>query len=235
MSGTSLYLFRYRNLLTDDTLAAHRSIIEHAGSCWWGWWQRPFEDLRRDLWERLELDLRNGPIEIGLFNSAPEGSGGGSVHLATLSGVIRPRDDQSAPAVSEPELVPAYYRETPFSSAWMRLTRISPDPIEANKFFGKHSFARAPRLAGIDTDQRERFVNKKVLDADELRTMDTTIWELRKSRSGDRDDRILTASTRMSSALDGRPILLRSSKILHLSDLHFATARRPNAASIAGT
>jgi predicted phosphodiesterase len=225
MSGPLFHLFRYRNLLTDDTLAAHRAVIGREGSCWWGWWQRPFEDSRLELWEALELELRGGPLEIGLFNSAPDGDGGGVVHLAQLAEVVRPRGDHAAPAVPKPELVPDYYRETPFSSAWMRLTNISPDPLPAAKFFGKYSFARAPKLAGINADQRERFVDKKVLDADELRTMDTTIWELRKSKSGDREHRILTASTRVTSALDDRPIPLRSNKILHLSDLHFATVK----------
>lgn len=222
MSGPLFHLFRYRNLLA-DTLAAHRAIIEREGSCWWGWWQRPFEDSRIELWEALDLALRSGPLEIGLFNSAPDCDGGGVVHLAQLAEIVRPRRDHAAPAVPKPELVPDYYRETPFSSAWMRLTNINPDPIDATRFFGKYSFARAPKLAGIDADQRERFVDKKVLDADELRTMDTTIWELRKSKSGDREHRILTASSRVTSPLDARPILLRSSKILHLSDLHFAT------------
>lgn len=71
MNDAPLYVFRYRNLLTEKTLASHRDIIRKHGSCWWGWWQRPAEDLRLDLWRDLQERLRkDGPLEIGLFDSA---------------------------------------------------------------------------------------------------------------------------------------------------------------------
>jgi len=55
MSDT-LRVFRYRDLLTDDTLGKHRELITAKGSCWWGWWQRPNEDRRDHLWEELEQE-----------------------------------------------------------------------------------------------------------------------------------------------------------------------------------
>ncbi|PRP96462.1 3',5'-cyclic adenosine monophosphate phosphodiesterase CpdA [Enhygromyxa salina] len=121
--------------------------------------------------------------------------------------------------------MPDYYRDTPFSSAWMRLTSIEAEPIRTTKFFGCYAFERAPALAGITHEDGQRFVNKLVLDADELRAMDTTIWRVRPARSDDRHDRILVARQQTTQALSERPIPLRSSRILHLSDLHFATER----------
>ncbi|WP_146158561.1 hypothetical protein [Enhygromyxa salina] len=72
-------MFRYRNLLTTDTLGEHRKLIDAHGSCWWGWWQRPAEDERRELWATLESEVAKGPVPIGLFDSEPKQ--GGTVHL----------------------------------------------------------------------------------------------------------------------------------------------------------
>lgn len=220
MSDSLSYLFRYRNLLTGDTLGAHRAIIEAHESCWWGWWQRPAEDARLDLWEGLQDEVAQAGAIIGLFNSEP---GNGEVHLARVVAVVPPRPDGRAPSVpdGETDLIPEYYRATPFSSAWLRLDEIAADPVDLKNFYNKHSFRRAPRLAGISQAQRDKFLGKLVLDADELRSMDTTIWELRKARRDDRQERILTASTHVTEAVSAQPIPLQSNRVLHLSDLHF--------------
>lgn len=218
------YLFRYRNLLTTDTLGEHRKLIEEHGSCWWGWWQRPAEDERVALWAALEAEIARGPVEVGLFDSEP--GRGGMVHRATVSEIIKPQG-QRTPALPEGQalLVPEYYRATPFSSAWMRLTSIAVEPMRTDEFFGHYSFDRAPALAGIAHEDRERFVDKRVFDADELRSMDTTIWCVRPARVQDRRERILVARHQTTQALSDKPIPLRGSRILHLSDLHFATAK----------
>jgi hypothetical protein len=223
MSDAPRFLFRYRNLLTDDTLGEHRAIIDREGSCWWGWWQRPAEDTRSEFWNELMREAQRGPVEIALFDSDPDTRG--SVHVAKLVEVIPPGEQGRAPRIPEDELhlVPSYYRETPFSSAWMRLNKIANEPLAPADFYRHHAFRRPPQLAHIDPKQRERFLDKLVLDADELRSMDTTIWELRKARAGDRDERILTASSRVTEALSPQPILLRSGWVLHLSDLHFTS------------
>ena len=180
-----VYLFRYRDLLTDDTLAKHREIIDAQDRCWWGWWQRPGEDSRPELWKALERSLAAGPVRIGLFNSDPDKKIE-QVHWATLTQVVGPHDSGSAPKIpnGETNLVPEYYRETPFSSAWMSLTKIEKDADRG--FFGSYAFAEAPRLRGISESQRNRFVDKLVIDADELRSMDTTIWGVRPRAEGDR-------------------------------------------------
>lgn len=120
-----VYLFRYRDLLTNDTLGKHRELIDEKGHCWWGWWQRPGEDSRLDLWSALEQRLAQRPVQIGLFNSDPEKKVD-QVHWATLTKIVCPQDGGSAPNIpnDEADLVPEYYRETPFSSAWMCLTEI---------------------------------------------------------------------------------------------------------------
>ena len=128
-----LHLFRYRDLLTDDTLAKHREIIDQHGECWWGWWQRPGEDTRIEWWEDLKQQVhKGGPIEIGLFNSGPREQEEVLVHKATVSAIIPPSPDGPAPRVPEEErdLVPEYYRGAPFSAAWLKLTNIEERPLE---------------------------------------------------------------------------------------------------------
>jgi hypothetical protein len=221
MSTNNLILFRYRNLLTSTTLDEHRKIINKYGYCWWGWWQRPAEDRQDQIWKDLQDKLKTvGQIRIGLFDSEPERE---AVHFATLTAVLPPDGDR-APVLSEEDLekVPPYYRDAPFSSAWMRLTTIDPEPTQ---FFGCYSFARAPPLNGITPLDRAHYTNKVIIDAAELRSMDTTIWECRKKSKTDRSDRILTASSNVTNALSPRPILLRSSTILHISDLHLASGK----------
>jgi 3',5'-cyclic AMP phosphodiesterase CpdA len=223
MSTQELYLFRYRNLLTENTLDEHCKIIDAHGHCWWGWWRRPAEDAWVDIWRELDKRTQAGePVRIGLFNSEPGRQG--PVHFATVTKIMGPRDDNRAPALTADEsaLVPSYYREAPFSSAWMRLEAIEKAPIEP--FFGRYSFARAPRLTGISTYDRDRYVNKLIRDADELHSMDTTIWVVRPKIKSDHEERILAASAKVTDSLSSRPIELRSARILHLSDLHFTTS-----------
>ncbi|MCA9682516.1 MAG: metallophosphoesterase [Myxococcales bacterium] len=218
-----LHLFRYRDLLTDDTLAKHREIIDQHGECWWGWWQRPGEDTRIEWWEDLKQQVhKGGPIEIGLFNSGPREQEEVLVHKATVSAIIPPSPDGPAPRVPEEErdLVPEYYRGAPFSAAWLKLTNIEERPLE--NFFRQYSYSVAPRVQGIDSRRLEKFVDKQVFDAEELRSMDTTIWELRRVRKQDPRHQILTASAHVTEALSAKPIGLQGNLILHLSDLHLA-------------
>lgn len=222
------YLFRYRNLLTDDTLGEHRKIITEHHMCWWGWWQRPAEDARIELWNALAKELEGGPIQIGLFNSAPEGAGAGSVHVATLDQVLPPSSEdgpvQRPPKYSQ--LVPDYYRQTPFSSAWMRLIHIAEDALDDREFYGNHSFRSPPVLRGMIERDTRRYTGKVILDADELRSMDTTLWEVRSATTGDPSDRILATSSRVTAAVSSDPIPLRHNRVLHLSDLHFGVHHR---------
>ena len=84
-TGDIRLLFRFRDLVA-PTIDEHRAIIGDRGSCWWGWWKRPTEDHRSDVWR----ELANGasvpePAVVGLFNS-----GSGRVFLAKVVEVIEP-------------------------------------------------------------------------------------------------------------------------------------------------
>src|SRR5262249_24706953 len=144
-------LFRYRDLIA-KTLDEHRKIISARHVCWWGWWKRPTEETREDVWDLLESEIRtNGTALIGLFDSGADNDAV-AVHSARVKKVLRPEGTIAsgirAPALpsGENELIPEYYRTTPFSRAWMQIIEISKDPVP---FFGQYSYEVAPPLPGI--------------------------------------------------------------------------------------
>jgi hypothetical protein len=216
--GEIHFLFRFRDLVA-DTLEEHRQIIRAHHSCWWGWWKRPTEDARLKVWGRLEQQIASGsPARIGLFDS-----GSGLVFTALVSEVVPPIDARTPPVVSVPEgethLIPEYYRRSPYSRAWMRLTRISERPIE---FFGHYSLDEAPPLPFYNEEILSRFRGKVIQSSNELRGMDTTIWEVRERKPGDREEQIVLSTGAISSALSRETIDLQCDTILHFTDPHYA-------------
>jgi predicted MPP superfamily phosphohydrolase len=215
MSDDVRFLFRFRDLVA-DTVAEHRKTVAAHGSVWWGWWKRPSEDVRLDVWQALKNASPAAPVRIGLFDS-----GQGVVFPATLTGAIPPRPDGDRVAVTdgEQDLIPAYYRDGSFSRAWMRLSDIG-DPME---FFGRYSFAEPPKLPGYDPKLLTKFAGKVIRSADELRAMDTTIWIVRPRVPGqDRDEQILVTTPGIASALSAEPVSCESEHVLHITDPHFS-------------
>src|SRR6266545_2826564 len=84
------FLFRFRDLIR-DTLEEHRKLLIQHHSVWWGWWKRPTEDARMDVWGKLQGEATNAkPVRVGLFHS-----GTGEVFSARVSQVIPPEDKNS--------------------------------------------------------------------------------------------------------------------------------------------
>jgi len=212
------FLFRFRDLVA-PTLERHREVIGKHGSVWWGWWKRPSEDARRPVWNEMSLLIKpDSPVEVGLFDS-----GHGKVYRAIVAEIVSPREDASGVVKlpeSEREWVPEYYRESPFSRAWMRMTSIAEE--EELEFFGKYSFREAPPLSQYGKGVLKRFENKVVVSADELRGMDTTIWAIRPKETSDHRELVILSTRAPSTPIARDPIELKSNVILHLSDLHFA-------------
>jgi len=215
------FLFRYRDLVA-ASLEEHRKIITEHGWCWWGWWKRPSEDSRSDIWRELEQQTEAGqPVPVGLFDS-----GSGKVYRALVAGIIEPDSSGAAGIDSainvppeESKNVPPYYRDSPFSRAWMKITQIDEKEID---FFEKYSFAEAPKLLNYEKSTLVRFVNKKIATAEELRMMDTTIWRIRPSRPGDPSDQILLGVRLLADPISIEIVRCKSDAILHLTDSHFA-------------
>lgn len=211
------FLFRFRDLVA-NTLVEHKKIIENKGSCWWGWWKRPSESYRESVWTELSEAVRaHTEVPVGLFDS-----GTGQVHIAWITGVIQP--DKKSPdgrvgvPPAEQELIPQYYRESPFSRAWMRIVRIEDD----FEFFNRYSFAETPSLPNYDRATLTRLNGKVIQDPEELRSMDTTIWIVRPRTAGDLELKVLLTIPAVSRPVSFDVVRCDSNLILHLSDLHFA-------------
>jgi hypothetical protein len=219
------FLFRYRDLVA-DTLPEHRKIIDGKGWCWWGWWKRPNEPGRLEVWRTIADETRNGPVRVGLFHS-----GSGEVHFASVEQVILPEEDEYGqysavtPSSNELEHIPAYYRNSRHSRGWLRIRSISKGPVE---FFGKYSYAESPPLPQYSAGQLVRLVGKQIIDADELRSMDTTIWEVRPSEPEDSTERFLIANianTGNEAPLSAHPIACPGEWLLHITDPHYSTGK----------
>lgn len=212
------YLFRFRDLVA-KTIAEHRAVIDAKGACWWGWWKRPPENARLDLWEELAASAKpDAPVYVGLFDS-----GNARVYRAAVIGVIEPVDEARefiGVPDGEAELIPAYYRTSPFSRAWLRLRSIEPNPIS---FFGAYSYAEAPQLAHFSNADLDRFKDKVITSADELIPMDTTIWKIRPSVPADSRTQIVLTTHGLKTPIASTPVECGSNYVLHITDPHFAT------------
>ncbi|CDO33209.1 metallophosphoesterase family protein [Mycolicibacterium porcinum] len=212
------FLFRFRDLVA-PTIDEHQKTINEHGACWWGWWKRPSEDSRHALWAELAAAVkRNGAQEIGLFDSGTD-----QVRIATVIDIVEPYDEQGSSQLvdvpnGERELVPIYYRQSPFSRAWMKLSKIG-EPID---FFSKYSYAEAPSLPNYTPVTLKKFVGKRILSADELRGMDTTIWKIRPAEPSDADKAMILGVPALPTAISAEPVKCNSNVVLHITDPHFA-------------
>jgi 3',5'-cyclic AMP phosphodiesterase CpdA len=212
------FLFRFRDLIA-DTIEEHYKVFAEKQSVWWGWWKRPTEDARMDIWAKLQEQASPGrPTKVGLFHS-----GTGFVYAAWVSEVIPPTDQNAPPLLPVPEvdslLVPEYYRKSPYSRAWMRFIHIEKTRIN---FFNEYSFDEAPQLPNYNEEILIQLKDKVIKTADELRGMDTTIWSVRKRRDQDSEREIILTTGSVPTAISSRSVNVESNIILHITDPHFA-------------
>jgi Calcineurin-like phosphoesterase len=223
MASALKFLFRYRDLVA-DTLPEHGKILDARGWCWWGWWKRPNEPSRMEIWQEIQHATGRGErVHIGLFHS-----GTGQVHQAMVDRVILPVENDFGqcipvfPPDNELDAIPVYYRSSTYSRGWMRLTAIAEDPIQ---FFGSYSYATAPPLPNFSERQLARLAGKRVIDPDELRAMDTTIWAIRTSSTEDSSERFLTATQGQSTPVSAHPVACTGEWLLHITDPHYAVGK----------
>jgi len=224
--GDVTVVFRFRDLVA-KTIPEHDKIVQGSAAkcCWWGWWKRPTEDARTDIWDYLEAQLKSkGEVVIGLFDTGDDNADT-CFRLARVTELKRPPAGSHLRIWAPPELspdeqllVPEYYRNSVFSRAWLKITEFRP----ATPLFGQYSYAQPPPLPGIPQTELDRLAEKRVIDSDELRAMDTTIWLLRRAKEGDSKDRFLASSLRFSKPFESLALRVTGDSILHISDLHFA-------------
>jgi 3',5'-cyclic AMP phosphodiesterase CpdA len=223
-------VFRFRDLVA-KTIPEHQAIVQGSAtkSCWWGWWKRPTEDARTEIWDHLEAQLKSkGEAIVGLFDSGDDDPAT-CFRLARVTELKRPPAGEHLrnwePPQLEPDeqaLVPEYYRTSVFSRAWLKIVEFRPP----SPLFGRYSYAQPPPLPGIPETELARLADKKVIDSHELRAMDTTIWLLRPTKDGDSTDRFLASSLRFSKPFESLALRVTGDSILHISDLHFAAGEK---------
>lgn len=214
-----LYLFRYRDL-NAETIVAHRAIIATHQSCWWGWWKRPAEPARAEVWSDLASQIaERGHAIVALYDS-----GTAIARLATVKSVITPKpgvDGRPEPVFPpQKNLVPKYYRQGQFCRAWLELTEISDVTLE---LFSDWSYATAPPIPGLNSSQLDELAGKRIASSHELASMDTTIWHIRRAHEHDRTGSFLTPQMRVRQPISSTPVVCPGEWILHLTDLHYAT------------
>lgn len=216
--GNIDFLFRFRDLVA-PTVEEHQKIIKKHGVCWWGWWKRPSEDSRQPVWTELENAIRSKKSQqIGLFDSGTD-----NVRFATVVEIVRPREEDGSTVLrdvpdGEHDLIPSYYRNSPFSRAWLKLAKIG-DPV--NNFFGNYSYAEAPSLPNYTPVTLEKFNGKVILSGEELRGMDTTIWKVRPKAPSDSSKPMILGVPALPWAISAEPVKCNSDVVLHITDPHF--------------
>lgn len=216
MSDPMRYLFRFRDMVA-KTIESHQHVITEKGSCWWGWWKRPSEDNRADIWAALSAATPDQPIPVGLFDSGQE-----LVWRALVTSVVPPNDQGDLidlPTTSDYELVPSYYRQNSFSRGWMKISEI----VKVKTFFNQYSFSAAPKVASYSDKIVYSFKDKLIVSAAELRGMDTTIWEIRPKKKSDHKKEIVLSTRALTEAISKTVVECSSHFILHITDLHFDT------------
>jgi 3',5'-cyclic AMP phosphodiesterase CpdA len=216
------FLFRFRDLIA-NTIEEHYKVFKKKNSVWWGWWKRPTENARMDIWGKLQQQVSVGrPARIGLFHS-----GEGEVYAAWVSEVIPPTDKDTPPLLPVPKvdslLVPEYYRKSPYSRAWMRFVQIDKKPIS---FFNEYSFDEAPQVPNYSKEILNQLKGKVIKTPDELRGMDTTIWSVRKKRQDtDPDKEIILTTGSVPVSISSSAVNVQHDSILHITDPHFAVGQ----------
>lgn len=203
---------RFRDLVA-PTIERHQDVISAHGYVWWGWWNKPAEQIPRKTFADLrEIIDKDGSLDIYLLDSGEE-----CLFLARLTGV-KDAPTNKPIASPEPKCTPEYYHERPYR-AWFRFTAIEKieDPdVEIRGW----SYSEVPEFS--EAEEIEDFDGKRVFDIREmLGRRHKTIWFLRKYQKGDPTQQVKLSAPARSGPFLLRPLTGKGTYILHLSDLHF--------------
>jgi 3',5'-cyclic AMP phosphodiesterase CpdA len=101
----------------------------------------------------------------------------------------------------------------------LRLTSINPKEIN---FFGQYSFDKVPKLPNHTPKVLDLLRNKVIVDPEELRSMDTTIWQVRPRERTDSVEKIYLTTHTLALPVSAEAVTSPSNTILHLTDPHFS-------------
>lgn len=204
---------RFRDLVA-PTIERHQEVISHQhGYVWWGWWNKPAEQIPRETFASLrEVIERDGSLQIYLLDSGEE-----RLYRAKLTGIRDAPTKQPIPS-PEPKCTPEYYHEREYR-AWFRFTEF--EQVEDPKAeIRRWSYSEVPEFS--EAEEIEDFDGKRVFDIQEmLGRRHKTIWFLRQYRQGDPIQQVKLSAPSRSGPFLLQPMTGEGSYLLHLSDLHF--------------
>ena len=224
-------VLRFRDLVA-ETIKEHRAIIEGKGSVWWGWWNKPDENVPKATFAEFDRAvLEKGYLGIFLVDS-----GNKLLYKAKLV-EIKASNSEDLISCPDREKSPAYYSATKYK-AWFRFSAIedsSDDEIREWSYDEVADF--------VDDPYASRFQDKRVSSIEEmLNRRHRTIYFIKpfdSSRDNDyqvqlvplggtgfvevpRDQNVKLVTPNELRDFMNRPVFRDSNYILHLSDLHFS-------------
>jgi len=217
---------RFRDLVA-PTIERHQEVISEHGYVWWGWWNKPAEQIPRKTFADLrEIIEKKGSLDIYLLDSGEE-----RLHRARLTG-IEDAPTRKPIRSPEPKCTPEYYHERNYR-AWFRFAAIEEieDPAAEIR---KWSYSEVPEFS--EAEEIEDFDGKRVFDIQEmLGRRHKTIWFLREYQTGDPTQQVKLSAPARSGPFLLRPLTGEGTYILHLSDLHFHDTRHAFALETSAT
>ena len=219
--------FRDKGEDNNDTIKAHRAIIDTSQHVWWGWWAKDYENAPLDYFKQIEKKITEGEkFEIFLFHTKIQ-----KFYKASCNKIqYNTADGSSVISSPEPEYTPEYYRSTKVK-LWLRFTDIEEcdfSILTRNYSFAKDSTQFFANLEDSTNDKKNNlyvsFEGCKVSDIEDFLIQKRTIWFLKKQNKSDGATPVQEWKP-LQDNFASHYAKTPHTKILLLSDLHFSSKK----------
>lgn len=215
------FILRFRDLVTGHggTVDRHNEIVDARGYVWWGWWNKPGEQVPATTFTLFAKALRKGPFQILLLNS-----GQNKLYQAECKDIKW--DPTGTPLASpEADATPKYYGEEKYL-AWFKIGRITEAAGEDVK---KYSYVQVDDFFVSEKSEYNEFYGKRIYSPEELQQQNRTIWFIRQAHKDDPSHyvRLLHPNRVAASDFPSNLLVTEHDKLLWLSDLHFGKHEFP--------
>ena len=216
--------FRDKGEDNNDTIKAHKAIIDTSQHVWWGWWAKDYENAPLDYFKQIEKKIRDKErFVIFLFHTKIR-----KFYKASCNEIqYNTTDGSSVISSPEPDCTPEYYRSTKVK-LWLKFTDIAEcdfSILTSSYSFAKDSTQLFANMEDNNSDKKNNlyvsFEGCKVSSEDDFLIQKRTIWFLKKQNKSDE----------ATPVQEWKPLLdnfashyakTPHTKILLLSDLHFS-------------
>lgn len=211
-------ILRFRDLVTEDTISEHKSIIDKENYCWWGWWNKPQEKIPFETFSHLCSQAENGGLEIYLYDS-----GSMKLYKANCVGINYNNSDKEINVpTGEETKVPGYYKNYK-CKCWFKFKSISQVEMVENEL-QKYTYVSVADFFENGEEAFAQYNDKVIYSVLELTYQPRTIWFVRDRIETDQCYEILLYNAKAVNPtnFDDSFTQLSSNELLWLSDLHFS-------------